>query len=100
MKAGKDITLQGSQAQAGGQTALQAGGNIRLLADKTTNSTHVEANSRTSSVSNSREEDQLYLSTLGGDKGVTIIAGKELLAEGGYCFFYRGGHGFWELVVC
>ncbi|PQL07319.1 hemagglutinin repeat-containing protein [Pantoea ananatis] len=82
MKAGKDITLQGSQAQAGGQTALQAGGNIRLLADKTTNSTHVEANSRTSSVSNSREEDQLYLSTLGGDKGVTIIAGKELLAEG------------------
>ncbi|MCS4494078.1 MAG: filamentous hemagglutinin N-terminal domain-containing protein [Pantoea ananatis] len=82
MKAGKDITLQGSQAQAGGQTALQAGGNIRLLADKTTNSTHVEANSRTSSVSNSREEDQLYLSTLGGDKGVTIIAGKDLLAEG------------------
>ncbi|PWV62910.1 filamentous hemagglutinin [Pantoea ananatis] len=82
MKAGKDITLQGSQAQAGGQTVLQAGGNVRLLADKTTNSTHVEANSRTSSVSNSREEDQLYLSTLGGDKGVTIIAGKELLAEG------------------
>ncbi|WP_432368729.1 hemagglutinin repeat-containing protein [Pantoea allii] len=82
MKAGNDITLQGSQAQAGGQTALQAGGNIRLLADKTTNSTHVEANSRTSSVSNSREEDQLLLSTLGGDKGVTIIAGKDMLAEG------------------
>ncbi|PQK87129.1 hemagglutinin repeat-containing protein [Pantoea ananatis] len=82
MKAGKDITLQGSQAQAGGQTALQAGGNVRLLADKTTNNTHLEASGKVSSVSNSREEDQLYLSTLGGDKGVTIIAGKELLAEG------------------
>ncbi|WP_275623640.1 hemagglutinin repeat-containing protein [Pantoea ananatis] len=82
MKAGKDITLQGSQAQAGGQTALQAGGNVRLLADKTTNNTHLEASGKVSSVSNSREEDQLYLSTLGGDKGVTIIAGKDLLAEG------------------
>ena len=82
MKAGKDITLQGSQAQAGGKTALQAGGNVHIQADKTTNSTHLEANSRASSVSNSREEDQLYLSTLSGDKGVTIIAGKDLLAEG------------------
>ncbi|WP_210453582.1 hemagglutinin repeat-containing protein [Pantoea ananatis] len=82
MKAGKDITLQGSQAQAGGQTVLQAGGNVRLLADKTTNNTHLEASGKVSSVSNSREEDQLYLSTLGGDKGVTIIAGKDLLAEG------------------
>ncbi|QAB31354.1 hemagglutinin repeat-containing protein [Pantoea ananatis] len=82
MKAGKDITLQGSQAQAGGQTAIQAGGNVRLLADKTTNNTHLEASGKVSSVSNSREEDQLYLSTLGGDKGVTIIAGKDLLAEG------------------
>ncbi|WP_288490981.1 hemagglutinin repeat-containing protein [uncultured Pantoea sp.] len=82
MKAGKDITLQGSQAQAGGQTAIQAGGNVRLLADKTTNNTHLEASGKVSSVSNSREEDQLYLSTLGGDKGVTILAGKDLLAEG------------------
>ncbi|MEI2684460.1 hemagglutinin repeat-containing protein [Erwinia aphidicola] len=82
LNAGRDVTLTGSQLQAGGQLGVQAGGNINLLADKTTNSTHLDANSRTSSVSNSREEQRLALSALGGDQGVTLVAGNQLLAEG------------------
>ncbi|MFP1727458.1 hemagglutinin repeat-containing protein [Lonsdalea quercina] len=82
LKAGQDITLRGSQASAGGQLGVQAGGDINLLADKSTNTTHLEANSSTSSVSNSREEDRLLLSAMSGAKGVTLIAGKDLLAEG------------------
>ncbi|OSN08202.1 filamentous hemagglutinin, partial [Lonsdalea iberica] len=82
LNAGQDITLRGSQASAGGQLGVQAGGDIHLLADKSTNTTHLEANSSTSSVSNSREEDRLLLSSLSGAKGVTLIAGQDLLAEG------------------
>jgi len=82
LNAGRDVTLTGSQLQAGGQLGVQAGGNINLLADKTTNNTHLDANSRTSSVSNSREEQRLALSALGGDQGVTLVAGNQLLAEG------------------
>nr|WP_246593549.1 hemagglutinin repeat-containing protein [Photorhabdus akhurstii] len=82
LAAGQDITLQGSQAKAGGITRLQAGGDVKLLAETTTNRTHLEANSSTSSVSNRREEDRLYLSTLSGDKEVTIRAGENLVAEG------------------
>ncbi|WP_338516773.1 hemagglutinin repeat-containing protein [Erwinia aphidicola] len=82
LNAGRDVTLTGSQLQAGGQLGVQAGGNINLLADKTSNSTHLDANSRTSSVSNSREEQRLALSALGGDQGVTLVAGNQLLAEG------------------
>lgn len=82
LKAGHDVTLQGSQASAGGEIGLQAGGDVKLLADKTTNTTQLEASSRTSSVSNTRSEDQLSLSTLSGNNGVTLIAGKDLLAEG------------------
>ncbi|WP_304163656.1 hemagglutinin repeat-containing protein, partial [Lonsdalea britannica] len=82
LNAGQDITLRGSQASAGGQLGVQAGGDINLLADKSTNTTHLEANSSTSSVSNSREEDRLLLSSLSGAKGVTLVAGQDLLAEG------------------
>uniref|UniRef100_UPI0007899975 hemagglutinin repeat-containing protein n=1 Tax=Erwinia persicina TaxID=55211 RepID=UPI0007899975 len=82
LNAGRDVTLTGSQVQAGGQLGVQAGGNINLLADKTTNTTHLDANSRTSSVSNSREEERLTLSSLGGDRDVTLVAGNQLLAEG------------------
>ncbi len=82
LNAGRDVTFTGSQAKAGGQLGVQAGGNINLLADKTTNTTHLDANSRTSSVSNDRQEERLTLSTLGGDQGVTLMAGNRLLAEG------------------
>ncbi|AML59001.1 Putative large exoprotein involved in heme utilization or adhesion of ShlA/HecA/FhaA family [Serratia rubidaea] len=82
LKAGRDITLQGSQAKAGGQLGVQAGGDVKLLAESTTSSTQLTANSRTSSVNNSREEERLQLSTLSGDQGVTLTAGNNLLAEG------------------
>ncbi|WP_099139523.1 hemagglutinin repeat-containing protein, partial [Xenorhabdus mauleonii] len=82
LTAGQDITLKGSQVKAEGSARLQAGGNVNLLAETTTNNTHLEANSNTSSVSNSREEERLHLSTLSGGKGVAIQAGKNLTAEG------------------
>ncbi|MGB8664136.1 MAG: hemagglutinin repeat-containing protein, partial [Serratia inhibens] len=82
LKAGQDISLQGSQAKAGGQLGVQAGGDVKLVAETTTNKTQLEANSSTSSVSNRREEGRVLLSTLSGDKGVTLIAGNRLLAEG------------------
>ncbi|CAE1140998.1 hemagglutinin repeat-containing protein [Serratia sp. Tan611] len=82
LKAGQDITLQGSQAKAGGQLGVQAGGDVKLLAESTTNRTNLKADSRTSSVNNSREEERLLLSTLSGDQGVTLTAGNNLLAEG------------------
>ncbi|WP_319927238.1 hemagglutinin repeat-containing protein [Xenorhabdus littoralis] len=82
LRAGQDITLQGSQANAGGTAQVQAGGNVNLLAETTTNSTQLEADSRTSSVSNRREEDRLHLSSLSGDRGVTLQAGENLTAEG------------------
>lgn len=74
--------MQASQARAGGTSQLQVPGNITLRAETTTNNTHLTANSRTSSVSNHLQEDSLLLSSLSGDKGVTLVAGKHLLAEG------------------
>ena len=82
LKAGQNITLQGSQAKAGGQLAADAGHNLNILSDTTTTKTHLEAGSRTSSVSNTREEERLLLSTLSGDKGVSLNAGNDFLAEG------------------
>ncbi|MDN4623555.1 hemagglutinin repeat-containing protein [Pantoea agglomerans] len=82
LSAGRDLTLTGSQASASGSARVQAGGDIRIGAETTTNTTHLEADSRTSSVSNSRPEDRLLLSTLSGAQGVTLVAGNNLLAEG------------------
>ncbi|ALX93080.1 filamentous hemagglutinin [Serratia fonticola] len=82
LNAGRDVTLVGSQAKASGNTRVQAGGDINIRAETTTNTSHLDANSRTSSVSNDRQEDRLTLSTLGGDQGVTLVAGNRLLAEG------------------
>jgi len=82
LSAGRDLTLTGSQASASGSARVQAGGDIRIGAETTTNTTHLEADSRTSSVSNRRQEDRLLLSTLSGDQGVTLVAGNNLLAEG------------------
>ncbi|WP_262390879.1 hemagglutinin repeat-containing protein [Pantoea alfalfae] len=82
LSAGRDLTLTGSQASASGSARVQAGGDIRIGAKTTTNTTHLEADSRTSSVSNSRQEDRLLLSTLSGAQGVTLAAGNNLLAEG------------------
>ncbi|AYP24932.1 hemagglutinin repeat-containing protein [Pantoea agglomerans] len=82
LSAGRDLTLTGSQASASGSARVQAGGDIRIGAETTTNTTHLEADSRTSSVSNSRTEDRLLLSTLSGAQGVTLVAGNNLLAEG------------------
>ncbi|SFO40504.1 filamentous hemagglutinin [Candidatus Pantoea varia] len=93
LSAGRDITVQGSQASASGTTQVQAGGDIRLLAETTTNTTHLEANSRTSSVSNSRQEDRLTLSGLSGGQGVTMLAGNHLLAEGAQVDSAQGGIG-------
>jgi filamentous hemagglutinin len=93
LKAGQDITLQGSQASAGGKTQVQAGGNVSLLADTTTNSTHLEANSRTSTVSNSRQADTLHTSGLSGDNGVTLLAGGNFVAEGAQVESASGGIG-------
>ncbi|MGC1119444.1 hemagglutinin repeat-containing protein, partial [Pantoea agglomerans] len=82
LSAGRDLTLTGSQASASGSARVQAGGDILIGAETTTNTTHLEADSRTSSVSNSRQEDRLLLSTLSGAQGVTLVAGNNLLAEG------------------
>nr|WP_171971343.1 hemagglutinin repeat-containing protein [Serratia marcescens] len=82
LNAGRDVLLTGSQAKAGGQLGVQAGGDINIRAESTTNTTHLAANSRTSSVSNDRQEERLTLSGLGGDQGVTLVAGNQLLAEG------------------
>ncbi len=82
LNAGRDVTFAGSQAKAGGSTRVQAGGDINIRAESTTNTTHLDANSRTSSVSNDRQEERLTLSALGGDQGVTLVAGNRLLAEG------------------
>ena len=82
LNAGRDVTFTGSQAKAGGSTRVQAGGDINIKAESTTNTTHLDANSRTSSVSNDRQEESLTLSALGGDQGVTLVAGNQLLAEG------------------
>ena len=82
LSAGRDLTLTGSQASASGSARIQAGGDIRIGAETTINTTHLEADSRTSSVSNSRQEDRLLLSTLSGAQGVTLVAGNNLLAEG------------------
>ena len=82
LSAGRDVTFAGSQAKAGGSTRVQAGGDIAIRAENTTNTTHLAANSRTSSVSNDRQEERLTLSALGGDQGVTLVAGNQLLAEG------------------
>lgn len=82
LSAGRDVTFAGSQAKAGGSTRVQAGGDITIRAENTTNTTHLAANSRTSSVSNDRQEERLTLSALGGDQGVTLVAGNQLLAEG------------------
>ena len=82
LSAGRDLTLTGSQVSASGSARVEAGGDIRIGAETTTNTTHLEANSRTSSVSNSRQEDRLLLSTLSGDQGVAVVAGNNLQAEG------------------
>ncbi|WP_244637917.1 hemagglutinin repeat-containing protein [Pantoea agglomerans] len=82
LSAGRDLTLIGSQSSASGSARVQAGGDIHIGAETTTNTTHLEAGSRTSSVSNSRQEDRLVLSTLSGAQGVTLVAGNNLLAEG------------------
>lgn len=82
LNAGHDVTFSGSQASAGGNARVQAGGDINLRADTTTNTTHLDARSRTSSVSNDRQEERLTLSTLSGNQGVTLLAGNKLLAEG------------------
>ena len=93
LTAGQDITLRGSQASAGGTAQLQAGGDIRLMAETTTNRTHLEADSSTSSVSNSREEDRLLLSTLSGDRGVRLVAGQQLEAKGAQVDSQQGAVG-------
>ncbi|BCQ41948.1 hemagglutinin-like protein [Erwinia rhapontici] len=93
LNAGQDVILQGSQAKAGGSTQLQAGGDVKLLAETTTNTTHLKANSSTSSVSNTRQEDRLLLSTLSGDQGVTLVAGKNLRVEGAQVDSQKGSIG-------
>ncbi len=82
LAAGRDVTLAGSQASASGSTRVQAGNDINIRAETTTNTSHLDANSRTSSVSNDRQEERLTLSTLSGDQGVTLMADNHLLAEG------------------
>nr|WP_314263751.1 hemagglutinin repeat-containing protein [uncultured Moellerella sp.] len=82
LNAGQDITVKGSQAQAGGVLDVNAGGDINILSDKTTNKTQLDAQGNGSSVSNTREEERLVLSTLSGDKGVSLNAGNNLVAEG------------------
>ncbi|MEX7635106.1 hemagglutinin repeat-containing protein, partial [Serratia marcescens] len=82
LNAGRDVTFTGSQASSAGSTRVQAGGAINIRAESTTNTTHLDANSRTSSVSNDRQEERLTVSALGGDQGVTLVAGNRLLAEG------------------
>ncbi|EOI1370609.1 hemagglutinin repeat-containing protein [Serratia marcescens] len=82
LNAGRDVTFTGSQASAAGSTRVQADGDINIRAESTTNTTHLDANSRTSSVSNDRQEERLTLSALSGDQGVTLVAGNRLLAQG------------------
>ncbi|WP_313656143.1 hemagglutinin repeat-containing protein, partial [Pantoea sp.] len=93
LRAGRDLTLTGSQASASGTARVQAGGDIRIGAETTTNTTHLNANSRTSSVSNDRQEERLLLSTLKGDQGVALVAGSNLLAEGAQVDSAKGSIG-------
>ncbi|WP_230492803.1 hemagglutinin repeat-containing protein, partial [Martelella alba] len=90
IKAGQDIKVQGSQAQAGAQLNIQAGGDVKLLTQTTTNTTQLTANSRTSLVSNRREEERLLPSMLSGAQDVFLAAGKTLLAEGAQVDSTRG----------
>ncbi|ODQ07997.1 hemagglutinin repeat-containing protein [Shigella sp. FC1655] len=82
LTAGKDVTLQGSQVKAGEQLTVNAGENLNILADSTTTKSHLDANSKSTSVSNTREEARLQLSTLSGDKGVSLNVGHTLTAQG------------------
>lgn len=82
LAAGRDITAQGSQVTAAGAARGLAEGDINFKAATTTNNTHLKANSRTSSISSRRQEERLLLSTLSADKGVALVAGNHLLAEG------------------
>ncbi|WP_413721402.1 hemagglutinin repeat-containing protein [Sodalis sp. RH24] len=86
-----DTTLQGSQASAGGKLYARAGGNIALLADTTTNNTHLQAGGRTSAVRNSRRADALHISTLKGNHGVMILSGKNFVAQGATVDSISGG---------
>ncbi|CAB3888327.1 hemagglutinin repeat-containing protein [Achromobacter ruhlandii] len=80
--AGRDLVLQGSQVAAGGSARLQAGGDVRLSAASATNTTRLRAGSSTSSVDNQREEQRLSLTSVSGDKGVTVLAGNAAVLEG------------------
>ncbi|MEX6205520.1 hemagglutinin repeat-containing protein [Proteus mirabilis] len=82
LTAGKDVTLQGSQVKADQQLTVNAGENLNILADSTTTKSHLDANSKSTSVSNTREEERLQLSTLSGDKGVSLNVGHTLTAQG------------------
>ncbi|POW58502.1 filamentous hemagglutinin [Candidatus Pantoea alvi] len=93
LNAGHNVTLAGSQASAGGNLQVQAGNDITIRAETTTNTTHLDANSRTSSVSNDRQEDRLTLTTLSGAQGVTLVAGNQLQAEGAQVDSKNGGIG-------
>ncbi|XBS69608.1 filamentous hemagglutinin N-terminal domain-containing protein [Acerihabitans sp. KWT182] len=90
LNAGQDMTLQGSQISADGQLGVHAAGNVALQAQTTTNRTHLRAGSRTSTVNNHRQDDNLVLSTLSGAEGVTLAAGNSLLAEGTQVDSQRG----------
>ncbi|NBL89375.1 hemagglutinin repeat-containing protein [Proteus sp. G2673] len=78
----KDVTLQGSQVKADEHLTVNAGENLNILADSTTTKSHLDANSKSTSVSNTREEERLQLSTLSGDKGVSLNVGHTLTAQG------------------
>ncbi|WP_380180392.1 hemagglutinin repeat-containing protein, partial [Kalamiella sp. sgz302252] len=91
LQAGRDISVQGSQARADGTLTVKAGGNVSLLTETTTNSTHLQANSSTSSVSNSRQEERLLGSSLSGGEGVVIQAGGDFAAVGSQVASSQGG---------
>ncbi|MBJ2065020.1 hemagglutinin repeat-containing protein [Serratia odorifera] len=82
LSAGRDVALSGSQVGAAGSTRVQAGNDINIQAETTINTTQLGASSRTSSVNNHRQEERLTLSSLSGDRGITLVAGNQLLAEG------------------
>ncbi|MEZ3499301.1 hypothetical protein [Pantoea sp. KPR_PJ] len=73
-----------------------AGEDIHLLAETTTNRTYLEANSRTSSVSNNREKDRLLLSTLSGnasrgsESGSRTAWNETMLESGGEVRLHSG----------
>ena len=82
LSAGQDLTVQGSSAKAQGATVLSAGRDINIVTDTTHDSGILTADSVGTQVSARHQSDAVYTSQVGGDGGLTIVAGQQLNVSG------------------